>query len=115
LRRDAKSAVILVVGAKDSSNSNWLREIGAGAKVPSDLIADKNDLDRGLLLRAETIGLTAGASAPEVMVHEVTEALCALGRIELTVLPGVEEDIGFRLRAELLDARPTWTSSLAAP
>jgi hypothetical protein len=48
------------------------------------------------------------------MVHEATAALCAFGPIEITVLPGVEEDIGFRWPSELLDVRPGWTSSLAA-
>jgi 4-hydroxy-3-methylbut-2-en-1-yl diphosphate reductase len=96
--------VILVVGAMNSSNSNRLREIGAEAEVPSYLIADKNDLDLDLIRDARTIGLTAGASAPEILVHEVIEALRALGPIELTLLPGVEEDIEFRLPSELLDA-----------
>lgn len=96
--------VVLVVGAKNSSNSNRLREIGAEAAVPSYLIADKNDLDLDLIRRAETVGLTAGASAPEVLVHEVIEALRSLGPIELITLPGVEEDVEFRLPAELLEA-----------
>jgi 4-hydroxy-3-methylbut-2-enyl diphosphate reductase len=96
--------VILVVGAKNSSNSNRLREIGAEASVPSFLIADKNDLDLELIRKAGTIGLTAGASAPEVLVHEVIEALRGLGPVEVTLLPGVEEDIEFRLPPELLDA-----------
>lgn len=96
--------VILVVGAKNSSNSNRLREIGAEASVPSYLIADKNELDLELIRRAETIGLTAGASAPEILVDEVIEALRSLGPIELATLPGVEEAIEFRLPAELLGA-----------
>ncbi len=96
--------VILVVGAKNSSNSNRLREIGAEASVPSFLIADKSDLDLELIRGVETIGLTAGASAPEVLVHEVIEVLRSLGPVELILLPGVEEDVEFRLPPELLDA-----------
>ncbi len=96
--------VILVVGAKNSSNSNRLREIGAEAEVPSYLIADRNDLDLDVLRGAATIGVTAGASAPEVLVHEVVEALRSLGPLELTTLPRVQEDIEFRLPSELLDA-----------
>ena len=96
--------VILVVGANNSSNSNRLREIGAEASVPSYLIANKNELDLALLRNVATIGLTAGASAPEVLVHQVIEALRTLGPIELATLPGVEEDIEFRLPSELLDA-----------
>jgi len=96
--------VILVVGAKNSSNSNRLREIGAEADVPSYLVADKDELDLDLLRGAATVGVTAGASAPEVLVHDVIEALRGLGPIEVSLLPGVEEDIEFRLPAELLEA-----------
>lgn len=96
--------VILVVGAKNSSNSNRLREIGAEAGVPSYLIADRSELDLDLVRDARTIGLTAGASAPEILVHEVIEALRQLGPLDVTLLPGVEEDVEFRLPSELLDA-----------
>jgi 4-hydroxy-3-methylbut-2-enyl diphosphate reductase len=96
--------VILVVGAKNSSNSNRLREIGAEAGVPSYLIADRGELDLELVRNARTIGLTAGASAPEILVHEVIEALRLLGPLDVTLLPGVEEDVEFRLPSELLDA-----------
>ena len=96
--------VILVVGANNSSNSNRLREIGAEASVPSYLIANKDELDLALLRNVATIGLTAGASAPEVLVHQVIEALRTLGPVELATLPGVEEDVEFRLPSELLDA-----------
>jgi 4-hydroxy-3-methylbut-2-en-1-yl diphosphate reductase len=95
---------ILVVGAKNSSNSNRLREIGAEANVPSYLIADKTELDLEALRGARTIGITAGASAPEILVDEVIEALRVLGPLEVSLLPGDEEDIEFRLPAELLDA-----------
>jgi len=96
--------IILVVGANNSSNSNRLREIGAEASVPSYLIADKGDLDLDMVRGAKTIGLTAGASAPEVLVEEVIGALRSLGPLELTTLPGVEEDIEFRLPSELIEA-----------
>ncbi|HTJ03077.1 MAG TPA: 4-hydroxy-3-methylbut-2-enyl diphosphate reductase [Methylovirgula sp.] len=96
--------LILVVGAKNSSNSNRLREIGAEAGVPSYLIADRSELDLNLVRDARTIGLTAGASAPEILVHEVIEALRQLGPLDVTLLPGVEEDVEFRLPSELLDA-----------
>ncbi len=96
--------VILVVGAKNSSNSNRLREIGAESDIPSYLIADKNELDLDLVKGAKAIGITAGASAPEVLVHDVIEALRDLGPIEVSMLPGVEEDIEFRLPRELVEA-----------
>jgi len=72
--------------------------------VPSYLVADKDELDLDLLRGAETVGVTAGASAPEVLVHDVIEALRGLGPLEVSLLPGVEEDIEFRLPAELLEA-----------
>ncbi|HMF06814.1 MAG TPA: 4-hydroxy-3-methylbut-2-enyl diphosphate reductase, partial [Methylocella sp.] len=80
---------------------NRLREIGAEASIPAFLIADKSELDFAALREAGTIGLTAGASAPEILVEEVLEALSVLGPIELATLPGVEENIEFKLPAEL--------------
>lgn len=93
--------VILVVGAKNSSNSNRLREIGEEAGVPSYLLADGSELDPAWVRGAEVIGLTAGASAPEAMVQDVIESLRALGPIEVTNLPGVQENVEFRLPVEL--------------
>jgi len=95
--------VILVVGAKNSSNSNRLREIGAEAHVPTFLIADKTELDLEFLREAKIVGLTAGASAPEILVEDVIEALRGLGPLELSMLPGVEENIEFKLPPELAD------------
>lgn len=93
--------VILVVGAKNSSNSNRLREIGQEAGVPSYLLADGSGLDAQWVMGAKVIGLTAGASAPEAMVQDVIESLRALCPIEVTNLPGVQENVEFRLPAEL--------------
>jgi len=81
--------VVLVVGAKNSSDSDRLREIGAEAEVPSYLVADKNDLNLDARRDVGTIGVTAGASAPEILVHEVIETLRSLGPLELVTLPGV--------------------------
>jgi 4-hydroxy-3-methylbut-2-en-1-yl diphosphate reductase len=93
--------VILVVGAKNSSNSNRLREIGEEAGVPSYLLADGSELDARWVKGAKVIGLTAGASAPEAMVQDVIESLRTLGPIEVTNLPGVQENVEFRLPHEL--------------
>jgi 4-hydroxy-3-methylbut-2-enyl diphosphate reductase len=93
--------VILVVGAKNSSNSNRLREIGEEAGVPSYLLADGSELDAAWVKGAKVIGLTAGASAPEAMVQDVIESLRALGPVEVTNLPGVQENVEFRLPVEL--------------
>ncbi len=93
--------VILVVGAKNSSNSNRLREIGEQAGVPSYLLADGSELDAEWVTGAKIIGLTAGAWAPVALVQEVIESLRALGPIEVTNLPGVQENVEFRLPVEL--------------
>jgi 4-hydroxy-3-methylbut-2-enyl diphosphate reductase len=96
--------VILVVGAANSSNSNRLREIGTEVGVPSYLIADGSELKEEWLKDAKTIGITAGASAPEVLVDDVIEALRRIGPVTVSVLPGREENIEFRLPAELMTA-----------
>ncbi len=98
---------LLVVGANNSSNSNRLREIGVEAGVPSYLIADGGELDAAWVRGVSTVGLTAGASAPEALVDDVIAALRALGPVEISVLPGVEENVEFRLPAELLRATAT--------
>jgi 4-hydroxy-3-methylbut-2-en-1-yl diphosphate reductase len=97
--------VILVVGAKNSSNSNRLREIGAEAGVPSYLIADGSELESEWVRNAEVVGITAGASAPEVLVDDVIDTLRRFGPVEVTTLDGREEHIEFRLPAELLDVK----------
>ncbi|MEJ0092171.1 MAG: 4-hydroxy-3-methylbut-2-enyl diphosphate reductase [Methylocella sp.] len=94
--------VILVVGAKNSSNSNRLREIGTEAKTPTFLIADRTELDLEFLRNVQVVGLTAGASAPEVLVEDVIDALRGLGPVEVSTLPGIEENIEFKLPAELV-------------
>jgi 4-hydroxy-3-methylbut-2-enyl diphosphate reductase len=96
--------VILVVGAKNSSNSNRLKEIGAESGIPSYLIADGRELDPDWVVGAQTVGITAGASAPEVLVEDVIGALKRLGPVEVTTLPGREETIEFRLPPELATA-----------
>ncbi len=93
--------VILVVGAKNSSNSNRLREIGEEAGVPSYLLADGSELRPEWVKGAHIIGLTAGASAPEAMVQDLIASLRLLGPVDVTSLPGVEENVEFRLPVEL--------------
>jgi 4-hydroxy-3-methylbut-2-enyl diphosphate reductase len=93
--------VILVVGAKNSSNSNRLREIGIEEGVPSYLIADGSELDPAWVAGKTRIGLTAGASAPEELVEHVIDALRSLGEVDVTTMDGTKERIEFRLPAEL--------------
>ena len=94
--------VIIVVGAKNSSNSNRLREIGKEEGVPSYLIADGSELDASWVAGKATIGLTAGASAPEALVENVIDALRRINPdLEVTQMDGKKEHIEFRLPAEL--------------
>jgi 4-hydroxy-3-methylbut-2-en-1-yl diphosphate reductase len=93
--------VILVVGATNSSNSNRLREIGTEVGVASYLIADGSELNPEWLKDVRAVGITAGASAPEVLVDDVIETLRRIGPVAVSVLPGREENIEFRLPAEL--------------
>ena len=95
--------VILVVGASNSSNSNRLREIGTEQSVPSYLVADGGMVDEAWVRDADVVGVTAGASAPETLVEDVIDALRRIRPVELSILPGIEETISFRLPAELAD------------
>jgi 4-hydroxy-3-methylbut-2-en-1-yl diphosphate reductase len=94
--------VLLVAGAANSSNSNRLREIGTEAGVASYLIADGRELNREWLEDAKAVGITAGGSAPEVLVDDVIEAPRRIGPVTVSVVPGREENIEFRLPAELV-------------
>jgi 4-hydroxy-3-methylbut-2-en-1-yl diphosphate reductase len=93
--------VILVVGSKNSSNSNRLREIGEESGVPSHLVSDDGEVDPAWIQGVEAVGLTAGASAPEVLVEDVIAALARIRPVAVSILPGLEETISFRLPTEL--------------
>jgi 4-hydroxy-3-methylbut-2-enyl diphosphate reductase len=96
--------LILVVGAHNSSNSNRLREIGEELGKPSYLIEDARALDTSWLKGVQAVGVTAGASAPEQLVEDVVEALRQLAPVELEVLPGIDENVRFRMPPELQPA-----------
>ncbi len=96
--------LILVVGAQNSSNSRRLAEIGQELGKPSYLIADAKSLDPEWLNGIGTIGLTAGASAPEDLVQDLIDRLRQLAEVEVSFLPGIEENIRFRLPRELADS-----------
>jgi 4-hydroxy-3-methylbut-2-enyl diphosphate reductase len=93
--------LLLVVGSRNSSNSNRLREIGVEQGLPSYLIADGGELDPAWLAEVQTVALTAGASAPEELVLDVIEALRRHGNVEVEQMVGVREDMEFRLPQEL--------------
>lgn len=95
--------VIFVVGAKNSSNSNRLCEIGVEAGIPTHLISNGSEIRPEWLHDVEVVGITAGASAPEVMVRDVISALRRLTPVEVFTLPGQDEHIEFRVPVDLLD------------
>jgi len=98
--------VLLVVGASNSSNSNRLREIGADSGIPSYLIADGGELRPEWVAGAATVGITAGASAPETLVENVIDALAQLGPVDISTMAGRIERIEFKLPASLADTTP---------
>jgi 4-hydroxy-3-methylbut-2-enyl diphosphate reductase len=97
--------LLLVVGSVTSSNSNRLVELGVRAGIPSYLIDGAGDLRREWLEGRQCIGLTAGASAPEVLVKEVIERLGEWGVERPQELAGREEHVVFALPRELRFAR----------
>jgi 4-hydroxy-3-methylbut-2-enyl diphosphate reductase len=98
----AKQAdVILVLGAKNSSNSNRLREIGEEMAIPSYLIDDAASLKREWLEGKQVVGITAGASAPEALVDELIAKLKTFAEVTVEPLSGVTENIHFKLPPQL--------------
>lgn len=95
--------VLLVVGAQNSSNSNRLREIGEEMNVDSYLIDDAKALKAEWLENATSVGISAGASAPEALVEELIEKLSKLADIEVEHLEGIHENVQFKLPDELRD------------
>ncbi len=98
--------VILVIGSTNSSNSNRLRELGDNCGIPSYLIDSADDIDPAWLRHAEAVGITAGASAPEVLVTEVVAYLERYGPAEVEELTVIEEDVEFLLPRELVNIEP---------
>ena len=90
--------LVLVIGAQNSSNCNRLREVAAAMGVPAHLINGPEEIDPAWLLGKEKVGITSGASTPEVLVESVIQALAPE---RVTMLSGVEEDVAFSLPREL--------------
>ena len=97
-----KCDIIFVVGSENSSNSNRLKEISTRAGVPSYLLDSANDLDINWLKNKKNIGLTAGASAPEVLVQSIINKLKSYGAMNVINSDGVEENITFKIPKELI-------------
>ena len=93
--------LVLVVGSPNSSNSNRLKEIATNLGTPAYLIDGAEDIDPEWIKHTSRVGVTAGASAPEVLVEEVIAALRRWGASSVTSLPGREENVIFSLPLEL--------------
>jgi 4-hydroxy-3-methylbut-2-enyl diphosphate reductase len=100
-----QAPVILVIGSKNSSNSNRLVEEAQLAGARAYLVDDASGVDLSWLEGASTVGVTSGASAPEFLVEQMIAHLKSLGIEQVGDLVTVEEDVHFPLPAELLEAR----------
>tara|TARA_B100000524_G_scaffold241720_1_gene129276 strand:- start:1056 stop:2003 length:948 start_codon:yes stop_codon:yes gene_type:complete len=93
--------MILVVGAKNSSNSNRLRDLGEESGVDTYLIETADDLSSKWLSKIKSVGITSGASTPDELVQEVIERISKYRKIEINTRPGIEENVVFKLPKEL--------------
>ena len=100
-----EAQLLLVVGARNSSNSNRLREVGAQAGVPAYLVQDAGEIDPAWLAPGMRVGVTAGASTPERLVQEVLDRLARIEDIEVRQLTAEAEHVSFNLPAILLQKR----------
>lgn len=98
-----ESDVILVVGSPNSSNSNRLKELSEKRGIPAYLIDGAEDIQESWLEDKNNIGVTAGASAPEILVKQVTEKLERMGANVLPDDQGIVENVSFVLPKELRD------------
>jgi len=93
--------LLLVIGSRNSSNSNRLVETARAAGTPAYLIDDETEIDLAWLDSAETIGITSGASAPEKLVSRVCDWFRGRGVMDIEAYRLVDEDVTFRLPVEL--------------
>jgi len=96
-----EATLVLVVGSQTSSNANRLVEVAHSVGADAHLIDDEDDLDSAWLEGHETVGLTAGASSPDLLVDRVFARLADLGFTEREEVEIAREDVFFRLPAEL--------------
>lgn len=96
--------LLLVIGAQNSSNSNRLRDLGMNMGVRSHLINDNSDIDYNWLRDVQTVGITAGASAPEILLEQILNSLQERFDISVSTISNIEEKVKFRLPKELEEA-----------
>ena len=93
--------LLLVIGSQNSSNSNRLRDIGEEHNIAAYLICGKEDIQSNWLDNISKIGISAGASAPEILVESVIEYLATIRDIEIKPIDGIQENIVFNIPKEL--------------
>jgi 4-hydroxy-3-methylbut-2-enyl diphosphate reductase len=99
--------VVIVVGSPNSSNSNRLREVAENQGVNAYMVDNAGELKSDWVAGKDVIGVTAGASAPEVLVQQVVERLRVMGAERVTALQGIEENVTFSLPRALSAPRTT--------
>jgi 4-hydroxy-3-methylbut-2-en-1-yl diphosphate reductase len=95
--------IVIVVGSPTSSNSNRLRELAERLGTPAHMVDAASDLDPAWFVGRQRVGLTAGASAPDVLVQQVTQRLRELGAVSVRKMDGVTEAVRFPLPRGLGD------------
>ena len=95
------SSLLIVVGAQNSSNSTRLAEIGVECGIPSYLVNDGSEVEEAWLSGVETVGITAGASAPEELVQSVINRIAQFRQLSIAQLDGIAENVSFSLPPSL--------------
>ena len=109
-RQDAVKAmlphvdVVIVVGSQNSSNSKRLQELASSMNVPAYLVDDPRQIQAEWFQSINSVGVTAGASAPEALTAQIIEAINGLYRGSVVPMPGIEETVNFSLPKGLLEA-----------
>lgn len=92
-----QSDLVLIIGAKNSSNSNRLREVAASEQIPAHRIESISELEPEWLNNVKRIGISAGASTPESLIEEAVATLADRYQVSVSLQPGLEETVQFRL------------------
>ena len=96
-----QSEILIVIGSKNSSNSNRLKEIADNQGKPAYLIDSSSDIEDQWLNDVDSVGITAGASAPEILVQEVVSYLMSNGGQEIIEIEGAQESVNFPVPSSL--------------
>ena len=107
--------VLIVVGSPNSSNSNRLREVASNRGMPAYMVDRAEQLEASWIAGKRRVGVTAGASAPEVLVTEVVARLKALGARSVRELDGAIENVVFPLPKGLGTQQPVHASTHSVP